>query len=77
MDFPEYIAVAYDQVMCGTESPEIIHTSAKGLTFMANKMTDITDERRKELLDCASECPAGCWIEMTAETIRYVNEGDD
>jgi len=53
----EDIAVAYDQAMFGTDAPDIIHTSAKGLTAMANAMADITDERRKELLDCAVRVP--------------------
>ncbi len=75
--FPSDLAAAYDQASFGTESTEVFHTSANGLIAMATKMTDITDERRKELLDFAAACPAGHWIEMTKDSIHYVTEDLD
>lgn len=68
------LQIAYDKASFGNECPEVIHTTPNGLTAMVNKITDITNDRRKELLEFAAECPAGCWIEMTKESISYVNE---
>ena len=77
MDLPEDLAVAYEAAMFGSEPPDLMHTSAEAFAYIVNKMTDITEDRRKELLDFAAACPTGCWIEMTKDAMRYVGEDNE